>query len=77
MEFITIQSLVTIISHIFFVGLSFWGLQSLRIEHLFKKNRVQQVRIFYVLVAVALGYLLSSFFLDFLTYSQNLIFFFQ
>jgi len=77
MEFITIQSVVTLISHIFFVGLSFWGLQSLRIEHLFKKNRVQQVRVFYVLIAVALGYLLSSFFLDFLTHSQNLIFFFQ
>jgi len=77
MEFITIQSVVTLVSHIFFVGLSFWGLQSLRIEHLFKKNRVQQVRAFYVLVAVALGYLLSSFFLDFLTHSQNLIFFFQ
>jgi len=77
MEFITIQSLVTLVSHVFFVGLSFWGLQSLRIEHLFKKNRVQQIRVFYVLVAVALGYLLSSFFLDFLTHSQNLIFFFQ
>jgi uncharacterized integral membrane protein (TIGR02327 family) len=77
MEFIRIQSLVTLISHIFFIGLSFWGLQSLRIQHFFKKNKVQQVRIFYVLLAVALGFILSSFFMDFLTHSQNLIYFFQ
>lgn len=77
MEFIRLQSLVTLISHIFFIGFSFWGLQSLRIEHLFKKNRVQQVRFFYMMLAIVLGYILSSFFLDFLTHSQNLIYFLQ
>lgn len=77
MEFIRIQSLITLISHIFFIGLSFWGLQSLRIQHLFKKNSVQQARFVYVMLAVALGFLLSSFFMDFLTHSQNLVYFFQ
>lgn len=77
MEFIRIQSLITLISHIFFIGLSFWGLQSLRIQHLFKKNSVQQARFVYVMLAIALGFLLSSFFMDFLTHSQNLIYFFQ
>lgn len=75
MEFIRMQSLVTLISHIFFIGLSFWGLQSLRIEHLFKKNKVQQVRVLYIIIAIVLGFLLSQFFLDFLTHSQNLIYF--
>lgn len=77
MEFIRIQSLVTLISHVFFIGLSFWGLQSLRIEHLFKKNKVQQVRLMYTMLAVVLGFILSAFFLDFLTHSQNLIYFFR
>lgn len=77
MEFIRIQSLITLISHIFFIGLSFWGLQSLRIQHLFKKNSVQQARFVYVMLAIALGFLLSSFFMDFLTHSQNLVYFFQ
>jgi len=77
MEFIRTQSLITLISHVFFIGVSFWGLQSLRIEHLFKKYRIQQVRAFYIMLSVALGYILSTFFLDFLTHSQNLIYFFQ
>lgn len=77
MEFIRIQSLVTLISHIVFIGLSFWGLQSLRIQHFFKKNKVQQARAFYVILAVVMGFILSSFFMDFLTHSQNLIYFFQ
>lgn len=77
MEFIRIQSLVTLISHIFFIGISFWGIQSLRIEHFFKKNKVPQARFFYVMLAVVLGFILSTFFLDFLTHSQNLIYFFQ
>ena len=75
MEFIRMQSLVTLISHIFFIGLSFWGLQSLRIDHLFKKNHVQQVRVLYIIIAIVLGFFLSRFFLDFLTHSQNLIYF--
>lgn len=77
MEYIRFQSLVTLISHMFFIGMSFWGLQSLRIDHLFKKNRVQQVRFLYVLLAIVLGYNLSRFFLDFITHTQNLIYFFQ
>ena len=75
MEFIRMQSLVTLISHVFFIGLSFWGLQSLRIDHLFKKNKVQQVQVLYIITAIVLGFLLSQFFLDFLTHSQNLIYF--
>lgn len=77
MEFIRIQSLITLISHIFFVGISFWSLQSLRMNHLFKKYKTQEIRALYIIVSIVLGYNLSSFFLEFLTYSQNLIYFFQ
>ena len=77
MEFIRIQSLITLISHIFFVGVSFWSLQSLRMYQFFKKYRTQEIRALYILVSIVLGYNLSSFFLEFLTYSQNLIYFFQ
>ena len=77
MEFIRIQSLITLISHIFFVGVSFWSLQSLRMDQFLKKYRTQEIRALYILVSIVLGYNLSSFFLEFLTYSQNLIYFFQ
>ncbi|HLR91757.1 MAG TPA: DUF1146 family protein [Atopostipes sp.] len=77
MEYIRVQSLITIFSHLFFIALSYWAVQSLRTEHLFKKGTPQQLRVFYVLFAVALGYTVSSFFLDFMTYTQNLLTFLQ
>lgn len=72
MGFIRVQSLISIFSHLFFVGLSYWAVQSLNTEYLFKKNAPQQLRIFYVLLAVAIGYTASRFFLEFMSYSQNL-----
>lgn len=77
MEFIRLQSLLRLISHVFFIGLSFWALQGLRIDEMFKKNRVQQIRMLYLIVSIALGFTISDFFLDFITHSQNLIYFFQ
>lgn len=75
MEYIRVQSLITLFSHLFFIGLSYWAVQSVRTEHLFKKNASQQVRIFLLLLAVGIGYTVSSFFIEFMTYSQNLFFF--
>lgn len=75
MEYIRVQSLITLFSHLFFIGLSYWAVQSVRTEHLFKKNASQQVRIFLLLLAVGIGYAVSSFFMEFMTYSQNLFFF--
>ncbi|HLR89263.1 MAG TPA: DUF1146 family protein [Atopostipes sp.] len=77
MEFIRVQSLITLFSHLFFIALSYWAVQSIRTDHLFKKNAPQRLRIFYVLFAVAIGYTVSNFFLDFMTYSQNLLTFLQ
>ncbi|SHE52586.1 conserved hypothetical integral membrane protein [Atopostipes suicloacalis DSM 15692] len=77
MEFIRVQSLITLFSHLFFIGLSYWASQSLRADHLFKKNAPQQLRVFYVLFAITIGYTVSNFFLDFMNYSQNLLTFFQ
>lgn len=77
MEFIRLQSLLRLVSHVFFIGLSFWAIQSLRIDELFKKYRVQQIRMLYLLVSIALGFTISDFFLDFITHSQNLIYFFR
>ncbi len=77
MEFIRMQSVITLISLTFFVGVSFWSLQSLRLDHLFKKYKVQQIRALYLILSIVIGYNLSEFFMDFLTHSQNLIYFFQ
>lgn len=75
MEFIRVQSLITIISHLVFIALSYWAVQGLRTENLFKRNHPQQIRIFYLLVAIVVGFTASNFFLDFFTHSQNLFLF--
>lgn len=75
MEFIRVQSLITILSHFVFIALSFWAVQSIRTDYLFKKNHPQQIKLFYLLISLALGYNASNFFLDFFMHTQNLLLF--
>ena len=76
MEFIRVQSLITILSHFIFIGMSFWAVQSIRTDYLFKKNHSQQIKLFYLLITMAIGYTASNFFLDFFMHTQNLLLFF-
>lgn len=76
MEFIRVQSLITILSHFVFIAISYWAVQSLRTDKLFKKSHPQQLKMFYLLVSIVIGYTASNFFLDFFTHSQNLLLFF-
>lgn len=75
MEFIRVQSIITILSHLLFIALSYWAVQSLRTDKLFKRNHPQQLKMFYLLVSIAIGYTASNFFLDFFIHSQNLLLF--
>ncbi len=53
--------------YIFVSILVVWSLDSININQIFKKNRVVQARIFYFLLAFALIYLVTNFFMDFFT----------
>ena len=75
MEFIRVQSLITILSHFIFIGLSYWSVQSLRTDKIFRKNHPQQLKLFYLLLSLAIGYTASNFFLDFFMHTQNLLLF--
>lgn len=46
------------------------ALDSLNISGIFKKNRVFQARLLYILIFLALLYLLTNFFYDFITVSK-------
>ncbi|WP_220727414.1 DUF1146 family protein [Marinilactibacillus psychrotolerans] len=70
MTFIGIQSLITIISHITFILITFWALQGLRTDSLIKKYHIQQAKILYIFLSIAIGYTVSSFFI---LSSQNLV----
>lgn len=58
------------ILYVFMVPVSVWALESLNIENKFKKNRIWQARVLYLLIALALSYLVVNFFIDFYEYSK-------
>lgn len=43
-----------------------WSMDAININAIFKKNKVFQARVFYILICLVLIYLLSNFLLDFL-----------
>ncbi|WP_223594818.1 DUF1146 family protein [Neobacillus bataviensis] len=65
-------ALVSIISHIVFIALSWWALQAIRLEKLLRPNHVFQARLLYILLAIFIGSSVSNFFLDYLQWSQQL-----
>ncbi|MBM6614414.1 DUF1146 domain-containing protein [Desemzia sp. RIT804] len=74
MNFIGIQAAGTLISHIIFILLTFWALQAVRVEKIIRKYHVSQAKVLYLLVSIAIGYLVSTFFIEFILSSQNLLF---
>ncbi|MCI0129572.1 MULTISPECIES: DUF1146 family protein [Enterococcaceae] len=68
-----IDALVRILSHFIFIYLTFWTLNSLRLDVLFKKG-VQydrQIRLAYVFLSVAIGFQVSNFFLEVIFLVRN------
>lgn len=43
-----------------------WSMDSININGIFKKNKVMQAKVFYIILCLVLIYLLSNFLLDFL-----------
>ncbi|MEQ6356130.1 DUF1146 family protein [Lysinibacillus sp. M3] len=66
------EALIGILSHIFFIAITFYALQAFMLEKLFKKNKVFQVQLIYILLSVAIGSAVSNFFLQFSNWSGKL-----
>lgn len=47
-----------------------YSMDSLNINQIFKKNKVNQARVFYLLITLALIYLITNFTYDFFVYSK-------
>ncbi|MCC5895916.1 MAG: DUF1146 domain-containing protein [Alkalibacterium sp.] len=75
MTLVALQSVVNLVSHVFFVLIAFWSLQALRTDTFIKKYHIPQARTLYILLAIAIGYTVSNFFIDFILSIQNLFFF--
>ena len=70
MQYYGVDAIVRIVSHLMFI--SFWALQSLRIEQFFKTQFTPQIRMLMVFFAIAIGYTVSSFALELIALCRNL-----
>ncbi|KOO49705.1 DUF1146 family protein [Viridibacillus sp. FSL E2-0187] len=71
------NALISIISHIFFIGISFYALQAIMFEKVFKKNHVFQIQLLFILLSIAIGSSVSNFFLTFSGWSSQLPYLFE
>jgi uncharacterized integral membrane protein (TIGR02327 family) len=73
----SLYSIFGIVTNLVFIGLAWWALQALDFEKFLRKNRVGQARMLYILLAIAIGTVVSDFFLKYFDWSQQLPFIFD
>lgn len=56
--------------YIFVSIIVIWSMEAININHIFKKNRVLQARVFYVLLSLSVIYLITNFIFDFFSVSK-------
>lgn len=72
MQVYGVDAMIRIVSHFAFIYLAFWSLRSLRVDQFFKSYHVTQVRMILMMIAIALGYTCSSFFLEVIALCRNI-----
>lgn len=66
------QALSGVLAYIFFIGISFYALQSLRLDQLFKKGMTFQIQLTYILFSIVIGSSVANFFINFTSLSKQL-----
>ncbi len=59
---------IKVILYVLVTALVIWAMDGININRIFKQNRVYQATIFYVLLVIALSYLVVNFLYDFFVY---------
>ncbi|WP_078431990.1 DUF1146 family protein [Metabacillus halosaccharovorans] len=65
-------ALISMIVHLAFISVTWWALQALNIDKWIKAGKVIQARVLLILLTIAIGSIVSNFFLDYLLWSQQL-----
>ncbi|MCF6138883.1 DUF1146 family protein [Pseudalkalibacillus berkeleyi] len=66
------QSLLSIIINLVFLAVSWWAIQGLNFEKFIKSGKVVQARLLMILLTIAIASLVSTFFLNYLSWSLQL-----
>jgi len=67
-----VQAMVYLIVHIGILLLTWWAIQGLNIEFLFKDSKGARAKTLLILLSIAVSYLVADFFLDYLNQSLYL-----
>ncbi|MDQ0226757.1 DUF1146 family protein [Metabacillus niabensis] len=70
------MALISMVVSLAFMIITWWALQALNIEKWIKPGKVIQARTLLILLTIAIGSIVSNFFLDYLLWSQQLPFLF-
>lgn len=46
--------------------ITIWAMDAININFIFKKNRIYQARVFYIMIIFSITYLVSNFIIDFI-----------
>lgn len=76
MQVYGIDAIVRITSHLIFVYISYWALQSVKLDNVFKSHHYTQLKVVLVLLSVVLGYTVSSFFWEMTVLIRNISYMF-
>lgn len=64
--------LLGIIITVICIGISWWGLQAIRIDIFTYHPKSAQTKVLQIILSIVIGYLLAQFFIDYLGWSYNL-----
>jgi len=69
-------ALISILSHIIFIYLTWRVVLTINVDPLIRKGRVTEARVLLLFITIVIGSGVSRFFLDILQWSQDLIYLF-
>lgn len=76
MQTLAQEALISMLSHLIFIIITWRVIQSLNFDQLFRKLHTFEAKVLIIFVTIAIGTAVSRFFLDFLQWSRQLIFLF-
>lgn len=71
-----INAFVQMFIHLSFIAIAWWALEAVHFEKILRKNKIFQIKVLYILLSIALGSMVSSFFMDYLQIGKKLSTFF-
>ncbi|HLR01220.1 MAG TPA: DUF1146 family protein [Virgibacillus sp.] len=69
---IGLMSVISIVSHLFFICVTWYVLQAINLSAFMRKGHEKEIKILLLFITIAIGTSVSHFFLDILQWSQDL-----